>query len=268
MKQIIFINTSTDPAITNDVLLQIAAALSIQNERDFAPAWDGVVPPWVGALPIDAKATFSVAQNDAGIPEDAIPAFIQDDIGAPGALGFHDDDTKPEIRIGWGAIKQNGGTLFVGSNSLAVTISHEVVEALADLLADGWVKKADGVTELAYEVGDPGEGDSYPVDAPAVGALPAEAISVSNFALPAFFALGSTGKLDFLGKLPAPQVADHGGYEIDKAADGTVSDVFARTEEEGGMPEWKRAEKAKKAALPGTRHHRRRSRKAQVGGAP
>lgn len=256
MKQIVIVNQSTDPAVTTDVLLQIAAALSVQNERDFAPAFDGVKGP--DGVPIDAKATFSVAANDAGIPADAIPAFIQDSLDAPGDLGYHDDDGKPEIRIGWGAIKQYGGSLMSGSNSLSVTLSHESVEILADLNASGWVTKADGLTQLAYEVGDPCEGDSLPIDVQAVGALPAGQVSVSNFALPAFFILGSTGKLDFMGRLSSPQVADHGGYEINRViATGAVSDDFAKTVEAGGTPQWRREQIAAKHKRPGSRHHRR-----------
>lgn len=260
MKQIVLINQSSDPAITNDVLLQIAEALSIQNVRDFAPVWDGVKGP--DGIAIDAKATFSVAANDAGIPADAIPAYLQDELDAPGALGYHDDDDlKPEIRVGVNAILQNGGTLLTGSNSISATLSHEAVEALADITAGNWVTKADGGTKVAYETGDPVEGNSYPVDVAAVGALPTGSVAMSNFVKPAWFDLGATGPagtFDHMGKIAAPQTKDAGGYEIDKAANGDVTDVFERSADDGGMPAWKRAEKVKKAKLPGSRHARRR----------
>lgn len=246
----VIVNQSTDPEITGDVLLQIAAALSTQITRDFAPAW-GIAP-----------GTVSVAAADAGIPADVVPIYIQDALDAPGALGYHDDESnRPVARLGWGVIKQNGGTLTRGSNSLSTVISHEALETLGDSDANEWVLMADGKTRLAKEDGDPCEGNSYPVEVPAVGALPDGSVAMSNFAKPAWFVLGTTGPagtFDHLGMLTAPQEPDAGGYRILMNADGTVTDVFARTPEQGGMPQWKRAEKAKKAASPGSRHHRRR----------
>lgn len=262
MKQVVIINQSTDPAITNDVLLQIAEALSIQNARDFAPVWDGVIGP--DGIAIDAKATFSVAEADAGLPVGAIPCLVQDTLDYKNALGYHDVEGPVDvIRLGWGAIKANGGSLLAGSNALSVTASHEVCELLADCTANNWVPTADG-KKVAYETADPVEGNSYHITVKGVESSPATDVSMSNFVYPAWFVLGSTGKLDFLGLIAIAQTMDAGGYEILMSADGTVNDVFAKGVEDGGMPEWKRAEKAKKAELPGSRHHKRKHHSASV----
>jgi hypothetical protein len=261
MKQIVIISQSADSAITTDVLLQIGEALTLQNAEDFAPKWDGVKGP--DGIAIDAKATFSVAQADAGIPANAIPLLIQDTIdGGAGVLGFHDveDGSIPVIRIGWGAIKANGGTLLSGSNSLSTTCSHEACELLADISANNWVTKADGKTKEAYEACDGVEGNSYTkqVQATPSGALPAQPVAVSNFLTPAWFVLGSQGPWDFLGKTTGPQTKDAGGYEIDENPDGSITNDFARTVEDGGMPAWRREVIAAKHETPGTRHHKRK----------
>lgn len=251
--QVVIVNQSTDPAITNDVLLQIAEALTIQIARDFQPIWQGADDV------VDASATISVASADAGLPVGAVPLLIQDSIaGAPNDLAFHDVEAGiPVIRCSWSAIKQNGGSLLTGSNSLSGAASHELVELLADLDANHWVTKADGKTKLARESADPVEGNSYEIDVQGVGSLPPGKVSVSNFVYPAFFVLGSTGRLDFLGMLTTSQVADAGGYEIDQDANGTINDVFAKTVEEGGLPQWRRDQILAKRAMPGSRQHKR-----------
>lgn len=256
MKQIVLIKQSADQSITNDVMLQCAAAFAIQNQRDVAPVWNGQKTP--SGATIDAEATFSVAENDAGIPVDAVPAYVQDDIDAPGAEGYHDDDGKPEIRIGVVAIMQGGGgTLITGAVSLSVCESHENCELLGDIDANEWVPMPDGVHQVAFELSDPVEGDAYPIDVPAIGAQPATQVWVSNFVFPAYFVPGAAGPYDFMGKIKAPLTMAPGGYQILKDKSGNVADVFAMSPAEGGMPLWRRAEKAKNAKTPGTRHHRR-----------
>ena len=257
MKQIVLVSQSTNPSLTNDHQLQLAAALTIANRDHFAPAWKGAINP--SGVPIDPEATFSVAAADAGLPDDAIPALTQDTIdGGPGILGYHDvEGALAVIRIGLTAILQNGGTLLIGANSWAVTEAHEGWEALADLDANEWVLMADGKTKLAYEAGDPVEGNAFPIDVPAVGALPAGQVWMSNFVLPAYFNIGAPGPYDYMGLLKAPLTMDDGGYQILMDPDGTVRNVFARTVEEGGMPQWRRDVIALKSRTPGSRHHKR-----------
>ena len=268
MKQIVIVNQSADQAITNDVLLQIAAALALQNV-DFAKVWDGVKGP--DGIPIDAKATFSVAQQDAGIPSDAAPLLIQDTSDAgPGVLGYHDRSGNVSyININWPAIKQNGGTLLTGPNSLSATCGHEVPELLADWDASGWVAMADPTKQTAFEVCDGCEGYSSDYNVPAVGALPAGPVAMSDWLMPAWFVLGSQGPWDFLKLIPGPQTMGQGAYEIVKSiATGDVTDNFACKVEDGGTPAWRREVIAAKHERPGSRHHKRSHATARPAAGP
>ncbi len=69
---------SEDASIELGELMQVAAALQKQVLRDFGPVWQ-----------INADVTaFPTLES---LPLDYWPIVIMDDIGAPGAAGYHDD---------------------------------------------------------------------------------------------------------------------------------------------------------------------------------
>jgi hypothetical protein len=240
--QFTIVNSTTDPAITPAILLQIAEAMAIQIARDYAPMWQA------------APMSVSVAADPASVPADNCIIHLVDTLSDPNDLGYHDVLAgRPDADIGWNAIKTNGGTLTVGANSLSVTISHEILEADEDPGCEEWVTMPDGKTDVADEVGDPVEGDGYPITVSG-GAV----VWVSNFVGPRWFEAGSPGPYDQMGKVAAPFTKDAGGYTIERLGGpgGAITDVFARTPEDGGMPEWKREEKRKRR-----RHARRHGKR-------
>jgi len=100
---------------------------------------------------------------------------------------------------------------------VSVTASHELFEMVIDPIANLWAQAADG-TEHAYEMCDPVEESTFPVDG----------IKMSNFLYPSWFEPFKHPpgtKFDHLGLLANPFSVTKGGYEIVKAA-GKVSKVF------------------------------------------
>jgi hypothetical protein len=90
---------------------------------------------------------------------------------------------------------------------------------------DVWWKMPDG-REVAAEVGDPVEGDSYPVTVTIAGHT--RTIQMSNFILPAWKDPASKGPYDYLGLLKAPFAMTPGGYMIIRdPKTGETQDVFA-----------------------------------------
>ncbi len=235
MKSIALISHSTDPAITMPVLEQIANALGRQLCEDYAGVWQSQ------GVPVKAFAT----EGDA--PPDAVLAVVFDSSPQPGILGYHDVSPGgvPYEKVFWAPIRDNGGTLTSGDNSLSVTLSHECLELIEDAPANAWNDMPDGVTEMAHEIGDPVEGDSYPIDG----------VSVSNFVGPRYFRQG-VGPFDFLGiqgdprGLTAAFQVRPSGYSIKRTGGpaGTTTSVFGET-----YPEHKKAAKV----APGSRAHKR-----------
>jgi hypothetical protein len=209
--QFFLVNSSTDPQITPEVLTNIATACALQLQSDYAPAWQAA------GIPVGVAAP-----DDTNLPQDACVVRIVDDLpDAPQALGYHTigSSGRPEAFIGWNPIKNNGGTLTTGGLSLSVTISHELLEAARDPYTNWWCDK-DPTTEVALEIGDPVEGDSYYTNTPTP-------VSVSNFVTPRWFSSGA-GSYDFMGKLSASFTMSRGGYMILRTGgpNGTTSQVF------------------------------------------
>jgi hypothetical protein len=95
-------------AVTFDQLGDIANALQVQNTRDVVPIW---------GRPMEFKAFKSRAE----MPFGWIPMLFQDDIGAPGAAGFHTDENgQPEAFV-------------QASGNIPLTASHEANETDVDL---------------------------------------------------------------------------------------------------------------------------------------
>lgn len=212
------VNETTEEKLTTDLLVQIAGALTSQ-QQDFANWWQSY------PIPITLVGTRDHA------PADACLVILADELEVEGAYGYHDvDDTgRPRIFVGWHVVRDNGGTLYRGSQSLSVTMSHEVLEATADPYASFWADRGNSVDEVALEVCDPVEGDSYEIGG----------ISVSSFVGPKWFSLENNqrGAYDRLGRLSAPMTMSDGGYLIVRTGGpgGPVKNIFG-----SAMPAWKR----------------------------
>lgn len=133
---------------------------------------------------------------------------IENDIGEPGALGFHDDVrgviyARVQFGAGW-----------------TETLSHEVLEEMLDPTCDQYVDMGDGRAQ-ALEACDRVECDNYLVNG----------VAVSNYLLPAAFEPGSNGPWDKLGVLKAWDGMSGGGYTIVRDADGQVQNVFGHNTE-------------------------------------
>lgn len=174
--------------------VRTAAALQIQADRDFGPAWE-------------KSADIGVVGNGGTSPTPdpgAALLVILDDSDQAGALGYH-DITAQGMPIG----KVFARTDQRYNLSWAVTASHELLEMIADPWINDCVISPDGMTLYAREVCDACEDDSfaYGVDV-GDGGPP---VLVSDFVLPPWF--GSPGaSFDFGGHIGSPFQLLTGGY--------------------------------------------------------
>lgn len=176
-----------------------------QQATECAQAW-GVTP-----TPVVFVAT------PDGLP--AVQArimLILDSLDVPGALGYHDDD--------FGVIF--GHVLNQGPVDTCPTLSHEVLEMLVDPTCTGW-RSMGGGRDIALEVGDPVQADSYAQRA-TVGEL-ARDMWLSNYVTPRYFDPAGVGGFDRMGKLDAPLSMSVGGYQIVREKTGDIVNIFAKT---------------------------------------
>lgn len=171
----------------------------------FAQDW-GV--PYVPVLPYATPDELPVDTGECRL------FTIEDDIGAPGAEGFHDD-----------VLGEIFARILPMDNCGAG--SHEVVEEEGDPTCDLWMPMGDG-NEVAKEAADAVEGDHYNV-AVTIGTETRD-VPVTNYVLPSWFDPNGKAPFDKLGKLDKPfsMIPGGGGYMIVRAADGSTNDVFAR----------------------------------------
>lgn len=181
------------------------APLQEQITHDFQPKWG-----------IGGTLTFVGRKQN---PDPALwKLWLLDNSDEPGDLGYHSDDTGvPE------------GKVFVEDDlrygaEITVTVSHEMLEMLADPLATKMTKAVGGIS-YAIEVCDPVEADSD-------GYLIAD-VRVSNFVTPHYFGLPNAdgSKLfDQRGLLAKPVPAMlPGGYQL--WFNGTYHSTMARYED-------------------------------------
>jgi hypothetical protein len=203
------------------VLAAIAEALSIQVERDFAPAWGvGTTRFTVGGR--GEKIHFFDSAHQA----DDYGWHIVDGRGLPYAHVFAD----PTISA--------GSDWITGPDAISVTASHEALEMLADPAADEYSFNGERLM-WAREVCDPVQANTYRIVAAG------RRIPVSNFVLPAFFNPWAEGPYDHLGVLKKPYSLAKGGYAILERATRT-REVDARrfgVTFDDAVPAWQRREK-------------------------
>ena len=185
------LTTDTTPVAMRpaQALSAVAAALTAQTANEFAAAYGSAEPGFrVASSPSDRTANEIAINFRDTIPE------------APGALAYHQvTNGVPDIEIGVDLFS----SLTTGTESVSSGVSHEVLETLGDLGANGWKDKGTGVMG-AEEVCDPVQNTGY--------AAPNGA-QVSNFVLPNYFIPGSEGPWDFM-KVMQSQADLSNGYEV------------------------------------------------------
>jgi hypothetical protein len=188
--QIAVINAST--VLTDDEVRPVVDALQQQVTNHFYPAWG-----------VDAKLAF--------VPQGATPApgtwwlTVLDDSDQAGALGYH-DLTPDGLPIG----KVFAATDLKYGHSWSVTISHELLEMLADpninLTVFAQSDQSTGIL-YAYEVCDACEADNFGYQ---IGN-----VTVSDFVFPAWFeSFRTTGSTQFdqTNQIQNPLQLLAGGY--------------------------------------------------------
>lgn len=167
-------------------LAAMAIALQQQVQNDFAPYYH-------------VSCTVEIAGADS-VPTDAWVIGLFSDPDQPGALGYHDTTPNgmPLAKIFPKLDAQDG-------SPLSVTVSHELLEMLADpLLAKAVQSTLDG-RFWAYEICDAVENDSYTLGG----------VALSDFVLPQYFEPPTDlagVKLDFMGLVKTPYEVRPGGY--------------------------------------------------------
>jgi hypothetical protein len=210
------LNQSTTPGLTGALLSRIRTALQHQLSEHYAPQWQ-CLPPLL-----------DVAEDITHIGPNTIPIVILDNADVADALGYHDVTPTglPYARVFTQPILSNGGALDFSSNSVSVTLSHEILETVGDRYAHFWSDGPQGL-EYALELCDAVEGDSYTIGG----------VAVSNFVLPQFFRDGP-GPFDYLGKLGMPFQMTSGGYQIVRSGGTDTKQIFGSE-----YPEWRKAGK-------------------------
>lgn len=199
---IVLANRST--VVGDDELAAMLPFLQQQADHDFRPFWG-----------VTADLHFVGLKQQ---PDPAHwPIWVLDRSDIDGDLGYHEDATgKPEAKI-FAADDQEYGV------SLSITISHELLEMLADPTAD--LMSADG--QYAREVCDPVESD----DAGYMIAIGGNTLLVSDFVTPHYFGLVDgvhDPRFDFRNQLPGPCPAMLPGGYIESLQGGQWVQLRAR----------------------------------------
>jgi hypothetical protein len=173
-------------SIDSAELSKVSAAIQKQVTRDFGPIWD------VHAT-VDSFATLE------DVPMGYWPVIIKQDIGSPGAAGFHTDKSGQPF-----ALVQAGP-------DWSLTVSHETLEMLADPYGNR-TKAADspkpdqGRVDFLVEVCDPSESADF--------GYTSNGILVSDFYTPHFFdPIQAAGvRYSFTGAITEPREVLKDGY--------------------------------------------------------
>lgn len=178
------VNTPSS-GVPDQQVIEFVAALEQQVVQHFGPAWH------IGA---HLKVVPSTEKPPAG----AWTVALLDSSDQAGALGYHDltPDGLPLGKVFAGTDRQYG-------QSVSVTLSHELLE----MLADPWINlcaQADDGKFYAWESCDAVEGDSLGY---VIGG-----VLVSSFLTPAWFGHGG-GQVSYPeGRVSAPFQLAKGGY--------------------------------------------------------
>lgn len=197
-----------DGGPTAETVTLIVAALQEQLIQDWAPAWE--------RLPL----TLHVVEKETDAPATAPLMVLLFNATQASVLGYHTVTPSGRIYspVFWEPIRDSGGTLTSGANSLSVTMSHETLELATNPLVDLMCDRDNGTDEEPTEVCDRVEGDAYTV----------QGVSVSNFLYPHAFSDSEPAPFDKLAKLTAREDMTDGGYVSLRSGGpaGTWNQVF------------------------------------------
>lgn len=189
------------------------------------------------AAPLLGRRTWRLKQlkADGVVPAGEMQIVVLDDADQAGALGYHTQDPQgnPWGRVFARPVLSHGGTLMQGALSVSAVLSHEVLETFMDQSVNLWADMFDGQNEVAYEVCDPVQSDTYSVDVTTKDGV-THSVSVSNFVTEHWFDATATGvQLDYLNKTPGPLKLSSGGYMVTyNYATGKVNEIFGSKEAE------------------------------------
>lgn len=218
---------STDPRVSVETLKLIAVALAEQS-YELASWWES------------QPDTFEVYERKSDLPPGICEFEFMTELAEPDALADHTlgGNGRPRCEVGVSIILDNGGTLYTGSISVSAAASHEYVETKCDPYV-AMYSDFSSDEEVALEVADPVEGDSYPIN---VGG---KDVFVSNFVGARWFSnpgIPNKGPFDRMRRLSAPLTMSPGGYLVLRKGGpaGTYRQVFGEA-----MPDFMRAHKEK-----------------------
>jgi hypothetical protein len=217
--------------VTSEDVYSMVLLVARQLRENVAPTW-GLIPPSV--LYLGSPTEFKC---------DAIIGIL-DDADQAGDLGWHSEGPNADVygRVFAAPVLQNGGNALTNDLSVCSVLSHECIEVLGDSDCNRWAMRDDG-SQVAVELADPVEGDSYQI----IIRSPLETVTgtVSDFVLPAWFDPDADpGATDYMGLVTSPFQVRDTGYVITMAAGSTTV-----TEQWGdNYPEWKKATKASPAS--------------------
>lgn len=194
--------------ISNKSLMQAAAAVQKQITRDFTPFWG-------------LRATVDAFEDLASVPSDYHPVVVFGDpdelmgrldfaIGGEYATQLIDDFERERLSgLHLNAFTRQPFALVAASDAWSVTVSHEVLELLADPFGNRLIAAAhplDRRQRVKYllEVCDPCQGIWYPVNG----------VPVSDFYTPRYFdpVAVDGSRFSFTGALESPLQILEGGY--------------------------------------------------------
>jgi hypothetical protein len=165
---------------------KVSAAIQKQATRDFGPIWE-----------IDATVDAFASLEE--VPVGYWPVIIRQNIGAPGAGGFHTDRNGQPF------------ALVKASSDWSITASHETLEMLADPFGNrtmpGDSPKSDqGRVEFLVEICDASESSDF--------GYTSNGILVSDFYTPHFFdPIQAPGvRYSFTGAITEPREVLRDGY--------------------------------------------------------
>jgi hypothetical protein len=177
---------------TREIPIEAIENAIAKQVEDFASAWGSVAWDLVREL---NRQRFRIVLRDYTSDKDAIAAHWR--------LGGHPTATVYVRDV----LRLENGSWIKGTNSVSASISHEVVELLADPVACYYV---DGPADWMYalEVADAVQDDYYNIDS----------VAVSNFVFPDYWNPWAKRtrlrKLDQMGKVTRPFEVREGGYLV------------------------------------------------------
>jgi hypothetical protein len=208
--------TNGSTRVSDQDVQTMVNAIATQVQDHFAPAWQ------IPANPV------AYLEKDAARPASGALLTVVDNPDQPGVLGWHTEGAQ-DIIYGYvfaAPVLDNGGAVLTGATyTVAATLSHEVLETIADPHVNLWATGPNN-TLISQEVCDPVENGSYDING----------VSVSNFVTPSWFdAQAAAGApMDYLGRVSQPFQMDQGGYYVHLKG-GQPGQVHGRD-----LPQWRR----------------------------